>query len=340
MNKRNVLLAVPLCLSLISASSSNYNNYDSKIKFGNIVAKKRLVDYSSKTITTISNVKKNTVASLTFNYEMYQMYKGTELYKDYIPGFILLYQADIYVNNAVEYKGGIGNWFDGKHAGFLNYIDITAKFDGIDYTGNSYQCPGYGDDNVPERGPMTLRGVTPTLYMYTQKSSEYNKQSTYNQCGAVLDSNSGGRFQQCPNIFTNSYYYGLNAIEKDFNIMNEFDDRLNASIYSKREASSDKKSLKFTQKFTYNRKIFLEKGTNGYFPNVENVSNGLYSGPCTNGKDDDTPFNFTFYGAFGVESNVAPSKVTIDLKLDTFHGSTTYLDKFESNASTSIVINL
>ncbi len=59
---------------------------------------------------------------------------------------------------------------------------------------------------------------------------------------------------------------------------------------------------------------------------------------CKDGKDEDDPFDFTFYGAFGVESSKKPSKITIDLKLDTYHGSHTALDTFESDATESIVL--
>ena len=71
--KQKIFL-IPLLLSLISASSSNFIYVKSNIRHEDIYCKKQLQNYHSKTITTLSNIKKLPVAKLTFNYELYQMY--------------------------------------------------------------------------------------------------------------------------------------------------------------------------------------------------------------------------------------------------------------------------
>lgn len=67
---------------------------------------------------------------------------------------------------------------------------------------------------------------------------------------------------------------------------------------------------------------------------------GLYSGPCANGVDLDKPFNFSFFGAIGVESENRPTSIDFEMKMDTFHGSHVNLDTFESSATDSFTIRL
>ena len=87
-------------------------------------------------------------------------------------------------------------------------------------------------------------------------------------------------------------------------------------------------------------KIRHEDNTETYYAKVTADSSKLFSGPCTNGTDDSKPFNFAFYGCFAVESSKVPDSIAIELKMDTFHGSHTALDKFESSAYDSFVIQL
>ena len=340
--KQKIFL-IPLLLSLISASSSNFIYVKSNIRHEDIYCKKQLQNYHSKTITTLSNIKKLPVAKLTFNYELYQMYKPTEVQINYHPGFILLYQADIYVNNAVEYKGGVGNWFDGKHAGFLNYINFNAEFRGIDYTGHSYQCPGY-DSSGSLNSYRYLRDVNPTDTRYTENSYNSNKQTQYNGVTDALNSYHGDKFQDCTNLFTNSYFDSVYDIYKDLNLINHFDTRLVAYITSTISRSENDHRIAFNQRFDYNNNVSLantkKDNTGTYFAKVTEDSSKLFSGPCTNGTDDSKPFNFAFYGCFAVESSKVPDSIAIELKMDTFHGSHTALDKFESSAYDSFVIQL
>lgn len=62
--------------------------------------------------------------------------------------------------------------------------------------------------------------------------------------------------------------------------------------------------------------------------------------PCVNGVDLDKPFNFSFFGAIGVESENRPTSIDFEMKMDIFHGSHVYLDTFESSATDSFTIRL
>ena len=64
--------------------------------------------------------------------------------------------------------------------------------------------------------------------------------------------------------------------------------------------------------------ILLMSASSSNFKQVESKIKHDYI-TCKNRKDEDDPFDFTFYGAFGVESSKKPNKITIDLKLDTYH---------------------
>lgn len=339
MKSKLKLLCLPLSFTLLSASSTNFVYVNSYIKHSNIMCKKQLTPYTSESFSTLSNIKKDTVATLTFNYEVYQMYKATEVYNNYNPGFILLYQIDVYINNAVNYKGGVGNWFNGTHAGFLNYINIKTEFDGLDYTNHSYQTPCL-DKNHNEKGYRFLRDVNPNDYKYTQNSKNTNKQSTYNCVDGVNDSylaSSEDKFQNAVNIYTNSYHYSTDLIYDDYNLINSFDSRLLTYLTTSKNTESTK--VNFEQNFSFNNKLNFNYSNNKVNFSVDS-SDKLYSGPCTNGKDDSQPFNFTFYGVFAVESSKVPSTIKVDLKMDTYHGSHTALDTFESSANKSIVIHL
>lgn len=347
MNNKLIVLCLPLSVSLISASSSNFVYVNSKIRHQDIYCKKQIISYSNKQITTLSNVLKKPVASLTFNYEMYQMYKPTELQTNYHPGYILLYQADVYVNNAVEYKGGVGNWFNGKHAGFLNYIDFNAEFRDIDYTDHSYQCPvSYSKDQLELSKYRYLKEVNPNDIRYTHDSADFDKQTQYNSVIGILDSYDGDKFQDSTCLFTNSYFNSYMEFFKNTDLINgsNFDSRLLAYYTDGITISEAKDLIKFHQRFQYNykvtRKSKKENGTEVYYPELESDKDHLFSGPCTNGNDDKQPFNFTFYGCFAFESSKLPSIVSIDLSMDTFHGSHVVFDKFESSASGSILLHL
>lgn len=341
MKSKLKLLCLPLSFMLSSASSTNFVYVNSYIKHSNIMCKKQLTPYSSESFSTLSNVKKDTVATLTFNYEVYQMYKPTEMVPTYHPGFILLYQIDIYINNAVNYKGGVGNWFNGTHAGFLNYINIKTEFDDLDYTGHKYQTPCL-DSTGKTYGYRFLRGVKPNDNIYKQNSKDLDKQTFYNRVDAPLDrysANGGDQFQDAVNIFTNSYFNYVNEVYNDANLLDELDSRLVTNLTT--SSSMYKSSIVyFEQNFQFNNKVsYSVSDTSSKKVSIDS-SDKLYSGPCTNGKDDSQPFNFTFYGVFAVESSKVPSTIKVDLKMDTYHGSHTALDTFESSANKSIVIHL
>lgn len=341
MESKLKLFCLPLSLSLLSASSTNFVNVNSYIKHENIMCKKQLVPYKSESFSTLSNVKKDTVATLTFNYEVYQMYKGTELLTKYNPGFILLYQIDVYINNSVKYKGGVGNWFNGNHAGFLNYINLKTEFDGLNYTGHKYQTP-YLDSNGETNGYRYLRGVFPNDSRYKQNSKDYDKQTSYNRVSTVLDNyyvDGGDLFKYATNIYTNSYFNNVNDVYNDANLLDEFDSRLVAKLTT---SSSTYQSSKvyFEQKFQFNNKVSYSVSDTGTKKVSIASSDKLYSGPCKEGKDESSPFNFSFYGVFAVESSVAPSVIKVDLSMDTYHGSHTALDTFESSANKNIIIHI
>lgn len=337
MKKYSTLIVFPLFLSLLGASSPNFIQDKSKIRHMNIMCKKQLVSYKSESFSTLSNVKKDTVATLTFNYEVYQMYKGTELLTTYHPGFLFLYQIDMYINNNVQYKGGFLNWMDAHHAGFLDSINISAEFNDIDYTGHSYQTPCF-DTVGKTSGYRFLRGLDPHDDLYKKESITTNKQTEYNQITSELPNyrvNYGDRFQDSTSLFSNSYFNSIDEAFDDLNLFNQFDDRL--VTYLTTDKTINNNQIRFSQNFRFNNQISYNTKDKKV---TYKTDDKLFSGPCKNSTDEDSPFRFTFYGTFTVESSKAPSTIKIDLSMDTYHGSHTALDTFESKANKNIVVHL
>lgn len=331
---------MPMSFLLMAGTASNFVVNFSYIARKNITCKTLLHSYSSESISTLSNVKQDTVATLTLNYEVYQMYKPTELITTYHPAYVFLYQADVYVNNAVKYKGGMFNWFDGCHAGFLNYIDITTVFNGTSGATHKYFTPSLNSDDDCD-GYRILRGVDPQDDIYAENSQTSDKQTDYNRADSGKVNDNLESFTDAVSMYTNSYYdSNYDMIRNYGNYIGSYDSRLIADIDASQTVGSN--SLTFDQRFTYNNELTATFDGVSSAPNISvtHDSQGLYSGPCTNGADDSKPFNFCFYGAIGVECPNKPSSISITLQMDTYHGSHTVLDTFESNASRTFTVSL
>lgn len=336
-------LSLPMILLLTSGTTVNFVQPFSYIKHENITCKEQLVGYSSKSISTLSNVKKDTVATLTFNYEVYQMYKPSEMITTYHPAYVLLYQADIYVNNKVKYKGGMFNWFDGEHAGFLKNISISACFNGTNNQTHHYCTPSV-DYSGETNTLRIMKGVFPESNLYAETSKSQDKQTSDNTVTYGLF-NRLDTFTDARSLTSNSYFYNLSYMNTHIDdFLNKYDSRILANVSSSESVENDK--ITFKQSFEYNQKLDVnvsEYGS-GYTYNVTHDAKGIYSGPAkydgSTDKDDDKPFNFTFYGTFGVECPQKPSSIFIELSLDTLHGSHVNLDTFESSASDSFTISL
>ncbi len=337
------VISLPLAVLLTSGTTKDFVQPYSHITHKSFTCKEQLVDYSSRSISTLSNVKKDTVATLTFNYEVYQMSKSTEMNPTYHPSYVLIYQADVYVNNKVQYKGGPFNWFDGEHAGFLKNISISATFSGIDYQTHHYCTPSI-DSSYENDSLRIMREVYPEDDIYSCESKTDDKQSLDNQVNYGL-TDYLDLFTDTLSPTSNSYYYNLSYMNSHIDeFINKYDSRILAKVSSSENVGSSK--ITFKQNFEYNQKLAVtpsEYGT-GYTYKVTHDDKGIYSGPAkyenSTDTDDSKPFNFTFYGTFGVECPQKPSSISIGLGLDTYHGSHVNLDTFESTASDSFTISL
>lgn len=332
------MTCLPLSLLLMSASNTSYVRPYSKIKHENITCRQQLVSYSSESITTLSNIKNDVVAILTFNYEVYQMWKYTDALTTYHPSYIMMYQVDMYVNNAVQYKGGMFNWFNGTHAGFLDEITLGAKFNGTSNVSNSYQTPSL-DYSGESSGLRFLKGVKPHDAMYAQPSDSYDKQNKYNGITSTSITDYLPHFIDTTNYYSYSYYYtARDYIYDPSSFMDNFDGRLVTRFNASQTVSSS--SITYNQTFDFNNKLTITMNDSGTPQISNNTDDKLYSGPCSNGSDDSSPFYFTFYGVFGFESESIPSDVNISLYMHTYHGSHTALDTFDSDASKTFTIKL
>lgn len=330
---------LPGVFLLSSFTTGDFYSFFSHISRTNLIVLNTLKEYSSVSISTLSNVKQDIVSTLTLNYEVLQMYKGTEVISTYHPGYVFLYQADIYINNSVEYKGGLFNWFDGCHAGFLDSLSIGLTFNGTGQISHAYQTPSLPSRDFNDN-PRFLRGVFPTDNLYQQDSYYYDKQTEHNMIGLYPRFNDLDLFTDAINIVSNSYFDSVyEAVFNYSEYIGQYDSRLIANVNTTETRYNN--SITFSQIFSYNNQVtFTFNGTSST-PTIQiyNDPDHLYSGPCTNGIDDNAPFNFTFYGAFCVECANQPNSATLSLNMHSYHGSHTALDIFDSSASTQRNIN-
>ena len=334
------MMSLPVSLLLMANNVSGFTRCYSYIAKDDFICKEQLCDYSQESISTLSNVKNDIVATLTINYEVFQMGKNTEVIPGYHPGYVFLYQADVYINNKVQYKGGLFNWFDGCHAGFLNYIELNTTFNGVGNVNHSYFTPSL-ETNDGDTGYKFLLGVSPLDHLYTEDSSYTDKQTENNTVLLGTYNDELDSFTDAINVYSNSYYYSVyDLIRRPTDFLGKYDSRILADVSSSKDIFNNK--IKFKQRFDYNNMLEVTYHGISDAPecHVNHDKKGLYSGPCANGADLDKPFNFSFFGAIGVESENRPTSIDFEMKMDTFHGSQVNLDTFESSASDSFTIRL
>lgn len=296
---------------------------------------------NQETVTTKSNVLQNEVGHVSMNYEVLKMYKYTELLLDYVPTYVMLYEANVYLNNKVHYKGGLFNWYDGYHAAFLKNISFSFKWNGVNNVQHSYCMPSVGEDG-DSKGLRLLKDVYTNSpenghnYYAEDTSSTYNKQTDRN-CFLTdfFDPNLDECVNTASHIYSNSYYWSAANIN---NLIDGYDSRTAAYLTSSKTVTSN--SVAFDQSFEYNHDISYKSNGQKYDIFYARDDQFLFSGPCTNGEDDFYPMYFTFYGMSAIQTSSVPTSINVSMFLDTMHGSHVFLDTFESTATNNFTINL
>lgn len=255
---------------------------------------------SSGTETTYqgANVTGNVAARITVTYELLSMDKTSVLYTNYVPVYSLIYRVDIFLDNDVQYKGGLFNVFEGVNPCYLNYISTTGTFEGLSSVGNVKQSPNVNDNQ------NTLR--------YLNDVDPYDG---YGRSANNYVDKTSAPFNTCYGMSSASYFECIDDLS--YTQQNFFNSRIAANLSSSHTKTSN--SVNFNNTLTFGYHILFDQ-EEGFFAQQEQY----YSGP----KSDESPFYFSYYGAMNVESEVQPNNVNLTFQMNTTHGSSVFLDNF------------
>lgn len=314
-------LAVPMFFLLSSFTSAN--KLYSPIAETNINSQ-TLINSGSEYGEAITTGKKQVAASVTFNYEFYKMEDSTALITKYVPGYALIYRIDIYLNNAVQYKGGVFNWFDGENPCYLQNINIDADFAGSNIK-NYFQTP------------ETISG---SEWRCLEEVNAYDgaKNTTYNSIGLYTHDIHVNLFETASRLDSTSYGLSLTDLCYDYvkGKTHVFNEKLGAQTNNDIKVTNSS-SITFNQRYTYGYKTYKTgynyiddkhapydyvKDSNG---NI--VKSKYYAGPTKS----DSPFRFSFYGAMDFESDTTPTLSKLSVDVNVTYGSSVALDSFDRN---------
>lgn len=299
-NKLSIICSLMIVPLLMSASSYT-TDYKSNVTNKNITAIKKISE-GSNSGECLSNVLNNVAARITFTYELYKMYKYTEILTKYVDSYTLIYRVNIYVNNNVHYKGGVFNMFNGYNPAYLKKISIISTFNSLTNIQRHNVTPS-------GTGVYSLREVNP---YYNEYPTDYNYLIA---CYQILQTNTSFESMSYSNPCDEFY-------DEDYG----FDSRISARLVTTKTLKET--SLSYYQSFEYNYKIDSHI-KDAKKINYKKIENELYSGP----EKDGEPFNFAFYGAINFESESEPKNSSIKINFETNHGSTVALDKFSSSTT-------
>lgn len=283
---------------------------------GTVNAKKQLassyINKKSLSITEVSVGKKEILADISLNYEIYSMDKYTVLLTKYVPMYSLVYKIDVRLYADVSYKGGfLDMWTYTKNA-FLNHIFVNAQFDNYNKSSENYKTTVY-PDSVSNNGTRCLANldVNPT-----------DASDIEGRDNAAYDTLRG---QTCSSIKTTSYYWS----DLDSN-----PDTKRLATYCTSVISKSGSKLKYVTKYIYSTDGM------GYDSNILELGNGTLTEESSCGPSGHDDYVFSIYGACNFESDTAPKQCVLTLETMTRLGDMNYMgyDNYSSKVSTTIAL--
>lgn len=259
--------------------------------------------------THLSNVLNNIAATIDFSYEIYQMNNSSYPTNHYVPAYTMIYRSKIMLSNNCPYKGGLFNAFDGNNPiCYIKNLSINATFQGLSSINNYFQSP----QTTNGTSFRVMRNVNPH---YDSRENEFNCIGNTSQVT--------GHFSTATNLDATSYAYTISqATSEDF----DHDTRLIAEVAN--SISKTNSTLTFSQSFSYGYSL----SSNGLI----RPAGEFFSGPAKTGQADDSPFDFSIYGAMNFESDTQPSKGDIQVVFNTIHGSSIWLDNFSRSSTLNL----
>ena len=306
--KKKLATAAALFPFLLSAASNpDWINVASTIYDDNINVTE-LISSGTREEICPSHILNNEAAKIIFKYELYEMSHRSYVFVNHIPVYSLIYEMQVQLQSSVHYKGGVGNMFNGENPAYLNSIYLSSLFGGVSSVGLVRQYPTAGMSVLSCRTSNDL------------------------SCTDAAFRNDLNRLWLEPAGYATSQGFMSTSYST------KVDDLMNVSP----STYSPKLTSHISQRSNINNSgLTLETDYSfGYEPyrdgdRYETRSrNDKYCGPTKNS----APYNFAFFGAQNVESNSRPTSFSINVSMNTTHGSNVWLDSFTSNAS--IMINI
>lgn len=306
---------IPLLMS--SSGVTHFNELDYTLLSTGQKTKifKVLKSGSSKSICK-SHILENEAASVKLTYDFLEKHKDYAPYNGYKKSYHLIYRLDIYLNNNVAYKGGVGNWFDGHNPTYLNSITVKTDYKSSNYNNYKFVSTPKQDTSIYTDIYVLLKDINPTRYVYETNSYNYVK----NNVSIGFDANSGYE------SMSYSTHWKDSITERDFNNLNS---KLIAHMETSHRVATS--TLTNTVRLFYGNKIIQDANGNRY---IDKNRDDLYSGPIKEG----APFTFSIFGCENLQNDYDITSATFNVLMKTTHGSNVRLDTFKSDAS--IAINL
>lgn len=309
------LSLMPLLISMSPGENENDVDLDSLV-LGEKTKIFKLIDKGSIKKICPSNILNNEAASIIFNYEIFEKRKDYAPYNYYKTSYHVLYRADIFLSNKIDYKGGVGNWFDGSNPAYIDYLGVSTTFSGgtINKDNKKILTPELKHYNY-----SMIKELTPESLVFGS--------SLYNNVDAV---NYG--------FETNKVYMAKGYTESWENVAN-FDEfqNLNNRLVARttRKLTDTNGSLVIDDRYDYGYRVFFNNDTNKMEIEIGEydlpIKKEFISGPIKGQKD----FRFSIFGALNLQTDKV-ERITINVDLNTYHGSSVWLDKFWSNTLINI----
>ena len=320
MKKYLVFLSLtPLLMSMSPRVNENNIDLDSLV-LGEKTKIFKLIDKGSIKKICPSHILNNEAASIVFNYEIFEKRKDYAPYSYYKTSYHVLYRADIFLSNEIHYMGGVGNWYNGFNPAYIDYLAVSTTFSG-------------GTVNTDDKKILTpelkhynysmIKDLTPESFGFG--SSLYNNVDTVDH------------------EFETNIVYKAKGYTESWEKVANFDgfQRLNNRLVARttRKLTDTSGSLVVDDKYDYGYRVFFNNATN----KMEIEKGGKYdlpvkkefiSGPIKGQRD----FRFSIFGALNLQTDKV-DRIMINVDLNTYHGSSVWLDKFRSNALIDIDVS-
>jgi hypothetical protein len=296
---------------------------------------------NKQTVMTTSNTYNDEVGHVFLNYEILSQAKATEMYSGFIPVYLMLYEADVYLNNNVHNKGGFGGWRDLYEPAFIDELKLSFTFKGVNSIRHSYCTPSIGDagdsSGIRFLKGVDLNGTNNGADLYKDDTNDTSEKLTSGNCFSE-----GGNELKLDwmekvmySIYSTSYCWEASSMKPEN--LDSFDSKLAVKFSSSTVKSTPE--LTFTQDFLYNQRVSVIN--NGDVKKVVvGTNDNIFSGPIKDDSGKLKPMYFSFFGVCAIQSDDKPTSIDVSMSLDTTYGCHEWLCVNEASSHKYFQIKL